>query len=75
MRCSKNEILVKDPEVGQFPSTYWSGDEYLCPKCGHVVITGFGKSMIGLVKGSTPADHDPADALEFSWNATDMEHK
>jgi hypothetical protein len=69
MSCSKNELLVKDPEVGKFPSTYWSGDEWVCPKCGHVVITGFGKGMRRLEKWG------PADAFEFSWNATDVEHK
>jgi hypothetical protein len=68
MSCSKNELLVKDPEVGQFPSTYWSGDEWVCPKCGHVVITGFGKGMLG-------QEDQADDAFEFSWNATDIEHK
>lgn len=75
MKCIKNKLLVKDPEVGQSPSTYWSGDEYLCPECGHVVITGFGKAMIGLVDGKTPADHKPAAALEFSWNPSDSKRK
>jgi hypothetical protein len=78
MRCSKNELLVKDPEAGQFPSTYWSGDKWLCPKCGHEVITGFGKEMIlkaDGVPGTKAQPSQPDDAFEFSWNVTDIEHK
>lgn len=42
MRCVKNRRLVADPEVGGWPSTYWFGDEYQCPECGHRIVTGFG---------------------------------
>jgi len=45
MRCKKNEIVVKDPEAGGFPSTYWIGDLWECPTCGAEIATGFGKPI------------------------------
>ena len=42
MRCSKNELVVNDPQVGSSPSTYWRGDAYKCPKCEAEIVTGFG---------------------------------
>jgi hypothetical protein len=42
MHCIKNNRAVRDPEVGQFPSTFWLGDEFQCPACGHRMITQFG---------------------------------
>ena len=45
MRCVKNRRLVRDPETGGFPSTFWMGDEYECPECKARIVTGFGKSF------------------------------
>jgi hypothetical protein len=45
MRCAKNNRLVRDPEVGGFPSTYWLGDEWLCPGCGARIVMGQGKAL------------------------------
>jgi len=42
MRCVKNNRVVRDPEAGGFPSTYWLGDEYECPECEARIVTGFG---------------------------------
>ena len=41
----KNDVMVKDKAVGNYPSTYWSGDLYKCPGCGAQIITGFGTGM------------------------------
>ena len=61
MRCSKNDFLVRDPEAGGFPSTYWLGDEYYCPACGVRIVTGFGKPM-----DDNPGPPQSA-ALEFRY--------
>lgn len=45
MTCEKNEVMVKDKAVGQFPSTYWYGDLYECPGCGARIVTGLGRAM------------------------------
>jgi hypothetical protein len=45
MVCDENEVYVHDPPSGQSPATFWSGDRYRCPKCGHQVITGFSKKL------------------------------
>ena len=45
MKCTKNEILVKDRPAEGYPSTYWSGDIFACPQCGQEIITGFGMPM------------------------------
>lgn len=45
MRCERNDQLVNDPQADNFPSTYWSGDQYRCPACGHAIVTGFGAAM------------------------------
>ena len=65
MRCKKNEFVVKDPRVGDFKSTYWSGDLYQCPKCGVEVVVGTGMGI----------DHDTAvkggianEAREFAYS-------
>ena len=61
MRCVKNNRVVRDPEAGGFPSTYWLGDEYECPDCGARIVTGFGAAM------SLVVDAERASALEFEY--------
>jgi len=41
----KNEVLVRDEQKGDFPSTYRYGDLYECPGCKGQIITGFGKAL------------------------------
>jgi hypothetical protein len=41
MRCLKNRRVVHDPKVGEWPETYWIGDEYGCPVCDNKIVTGF----------------------------------
>ncbi len=45
MYPAKNEFLVKDKAVGNFPSTVWQGDLYKCPRCQAQIVTGFGQGM------------------------------
>ena len=45
MKCSKNDFVVRDIETPSFPSSYWRGDVYRCPKCANEVIIGFGQPM------------------------------
>jgi hypothetical protein len=47
MRTVRNDRPVADPKVGQFPSTYWLGDECECPECKSRVVVGFGRPMPG----------------------------
>jgi len=41
MYCKKNGVLVKISE-----SSYYSGDKYECPCCGHEAIVNFGADQI-----------------------------
>ena len=61
MRCAKNNRLVCDPDVpGVGGSTYWLGDEWVCPGCGARIVTGFGVPI--------PVNPAPAcEALEFRY--------
>jgi hypothetical protein len=61
MRPHKNGQRVKDPAVGEFPSTYWCGDIWKCPGCSCKVMTGFGSSIAN-------PNEDFEDVLEFKWN-------
>jgi len=45
MRCLKNSFLIRDPEVGSFPSTYWLGDKWGCPQCGAEIVVGRGAAI------------------------------
>ena len=60
MKCHKNAQFVRDPAVGGFPSTYWSGDVWKCPGCSCKVVTGFGSKIV--------SENGPVDVLEFEWN-------
>ena len=62
MRCVKNNRLVRDPEVGGFPSTYWLGDEYECPDCRSRIVTGFGKPL-----ARHPGEVTYGEALQFDY--------
>ena len=61
--CDKNEVLVNDPAVGEFPATYWYADRWICPGCNHQVIVGRGKSIFESIIGSACAD-----SFEFNHN-------
>lgn len=65
MRCAKNEFIVRDPAAvgagGVFNSTYWSGDQYKCPVCGHEIVVGFGTSITA------------EKAKELGWDKEAME--
>ncbi len=67
MRCKKNDFLVRDPEVGQFASTYWRGDLYECPVCGAQVVTGF-SAPLSLNPGA-----EAPEALEFQYEPPQKE--
>lgn len=58
MRCSKNGCVVRDPKVGECPSTYWHGDEFECRCCNAKVITNFGSGFID------PSEFDVENAVE-----------
>ena len=58
MRVMQNEVTVNDPAVGEFPSTYWSGDKYRCPECAAKVVTNFG------IGTSSPVDG--GQSMEFT---------
>lgn len=60
MKCEQNDFIVRDPET-QFPSTYWAGDKFRCPVCGHEIVVGFGK----------PVDAEKAE--ELGWTEQSME--
>jgi len=64
MRCVQNDRLVRDPEAGGLPSTYWLGDEYECPACKAGIITGFGNPF---AKHSTPGPAEYGAALQFDY--------
>ena len=41
MRVLKNSFPVTDAE--EVMATFWQGDIYFCPGCGHRIISNFGK--------------------------------
>jgi len=49
MRCKQNDFIVADRRVASpnggrvFPSTYWRGDLFECPRCEVEVVVGFGR--------------------------------
>lgn len=43
MQCERNGRIVHDPKVGDFPATYWVGDEFKCPLCQHSIVVGFAR--------------------------------
>lgn len=61
MRCQKNDFIVCGPTGGGFPSTYWAGDKFRCPSCGHEVAVGFGASQ------------DAETARNLGWTEQAME--
>ena len=63
MRCEQNDVTVNDPVSGAFPATYWVGDKYKCPGCGHQIVTGF--SSHGLAAEQMQPKR-VADSLEFT---------
>jgi len=60
MRCVKNSVLVKDPEAGSLPSTYWYGDKFQCRACKDTVIVGFGEGML--------YDEDPEPTIQIEYD-------
>lgn len=65
MRCEKNGVLVNDPQVGYLDATYWHGDKYKCPACGHEIVTGFGAPVPGplTVHAAVPED----ESIQFEY--------
>jgi len=63
MQCEQNDFTVNDPVSGGFPATYWTGDKYKCPNCGHEIVTG-------IISRGLPAEQvkpeGVADSLEFT---------
>lgn len=45
MHCLKNGVMVK-----VYENSYYSGDKYQCPVCGHEAIVGFGAEQIHSTK-------------------------
>jgi hypothetical protein len=44
-RCLKNDIVAE--QLADFGSyRLWSADLWICPDCGHKIISGFGKGPI-----------------------------
>ena len=41
MKVLKNDFPVTDAEEGI--ATFWQGDVFHCPACGHRIITNFGR--------------------------------
>lgn len=62
----KNGFIVRDPQVGGFPSTYYSGDLMRCPGCGHAIVGGFGAQ--GYTRDDRPR---PDDTFLFFRNKED----
>ena len=46
MCCMDNNFPIRDPAVGNFPSTLWFGDLWMCLKCGVEIVSGRGKGRI-----------------------------
>ena len=45
-RCTKNDQLVNDAAIGNFPATYWFGDLFACPRCGSEIVVGRGQKLM-----------------------------
>lgn len=64
-RAEKNGVVVHDPQVGRFPSTYWKADRYQCPCCGAQIVVGF------CSRGREACEMPPGEAetsMEFRHN-------
>lgn len=72
MRCTRNNRLVKDPEAGGFPSTYWLGDEYCCPVCAARIVTGFGKAMVPNADDVRGLEEECGPSLEFAYETKEV---
>jgi hypothetical protein len=51
--------VVRDPTVGDFPSTYWKGDRYTCPICGSDIVIGFAQK-----------EWSAEEAAKLGWDKT-----
>jgi len=71
MRCEKNHFIVRDPEVGGFPSTYWVGDKWKCPVCDHEIVTGFAKKSFP----AEQAEQEGVDQLDFEAGKEALEFR
>ena len=60
MTAKKNGFVVRDPAVGNMPSTYWRGDLWECPGCQTQIAEGFGRPM-------TKYDDEDGPAFEFHY--------
>lgn len=68
MQCTKNDFPVRDPVVGDLPSTYWLGDKFSCPECGVEIVTGFGEGLMNIkLLGEPIAEMMKQGALEFRY--------
>lgn len=63
--CDKNDVWVNDKAVPGFPATYWSGDRWVCPSCGHSLIVGRGAPR-------SPGT-EPEDSLQFDYNVANVD--
>ncbi len=64
MQCELSDCIVNDPASGNFPATYWIGDKWKCPKCGHEIVAGCG------IRGLTADKLDPdkvRNSIEFTY--------
>lgn len=43
MRCDDIGATVNEPSTSTVPAKFWYADKYVCPTCGHELITGFGQ--------------------------------
>jgi len=41
--CNKNNFLVCDIPLEEFPEIYWLGEEWRCARCDTRIVTCFGK--------------------------------
>jgi hypothetical protein len=71
MRCEENGVLIRDPEAGGFPSTYWVADLWRCPVCGHEINQGRSKELTE--EQARRHGYSADQALEFRYNTSQEE--
>lgn len=61
MRCAQNDVVVRDPPAGVFPSTYWMGDKWGCAECGAEVVL-----VSAVITRQKADDEGVLDAMVFT---------
>lgn len=73
MRCKKNEQLVNDVTVRQFPSSYWVGDLFECQACLASFVVVNVASLGTLAEDRRMRDRNVGESITFAYSPEQRE--